>query len=48
MRSGGDRNGKGSASVTFDGTQLCWGITVAGNVSIGRVPVWLLGAWISG
>jgi CHRD domain-containing protein len=27
--SGGDRNGKGSASVTFDGTQLCWGITVA-------------------
>jgi hypothetical protein len=27
--SGGDRNGKGSASVTFDGRQLCWGITVA-------------------
>ena len=27
--SGGDRNGKGSASVTFDGTRLCWGITVA-------------------
>ena len=26
---GGDRNGKGSASVTFDGRQLCWGITVA-------------------
>ena len=26
---GGDRNGKGSASVTFDGTRLCWGITVA-------------------
>jgi hypothetical protein len=25
----GDRNGKGSASVTFDGTRLCWGITVA-------------------
>ena len=29
---GGDRNGKGSASVTFDGTRLCWGITVA-NIS---------------
>lgn len=28
----GDRNGKGSASVTFDGTRLCWGITVA-NIS---------------
>ena len=27
--SGGDRNGKGSASVTFDGRQLCWGITIA-------------------
>ena len=27
--SGGDRNGKGSASVTVDGTRLCWGITVA-------------------
>jgi len=26
---GGDRNGKGSASVTFDGRRLCWGITVA-------------------
>ena len=26
---GGDRNGKGSASVTFDGRQLCWGITIA-------------------
>jgi hypothetical protein len=29
---GGDRNGNGSASVTFDGTRLCWGITVA-NIS---------------
>ena len=27
--SGGDRNGKGSASLTFDGTRLCWGITIA-------------------
>jgi hypothetical protein len=27
--SGGDTNGKGSASVTFDGRQLCWGIAVA-------------------
>ena len=27
--SGGDRNGNGSASVTFDGRRLCWGITVA-------------------
>jgi hypothetical protein len=26
---GGDRNGKGSASVTFDGRQLCWGIAIA-------------------
>jgi hypothetical protein len=26
---GGDRNGRGSASFTFDGTSLCWGITVA-------------------
>ncbi len=26
---GGDRNGKGSATVTFDGRQLCWGITIA-------------------
>jgi hypothetical protein len=25
---GGDPNGRGSASVTFDGTSLCWGITV--------------------
>lgn len=27
--SAGDRNGKGSASVTFDGRQLCWGIAIA-------------------
>ncbi len=26
---GGDPDGRGSASVTFDGTSLCWGITVA-------------------
>ena len=26
---GGDGNGRGSASVTFDGTNLCWGITVS-------------------
>jgi hypothetical protein len=27
--SGGERDGKGSATVTFDGRQLCWGIAVA-------------------
>lgn len=26
---GGDPNGRGSASFTFDGRSLCWGITVA-------------------
>ena len=26
---GGDPNGRGSATVTFDGRSLCWGITVA-------------------
>jgi CHRD domain len=30
---GGDNNGRGSASVTFDGTSLCWGITV-GNLDM--------------
>ena len=26
---GGDANGRGSATVTFDGSTLCWGITVS-------------------